>query len=35
MGMCQYGAEKMAQLGYRYEEILQKYYPGSELVSFY
>jgi len=35
MGMCQYGAEKMAQLDYPYEEILQKYYPGSELVSFY
>ena len=35
MGMCQFGAEKMAQLGYDYKKILATYYPGSELVRFY
>ena len=35
MGMCQFGAERMAQLGYGYKKILATYYPGSELVRFY
>jgi len=35
MGMCQFGAERMAQLGHDYRKILASYYPGSELVRFY
>jgi stage II sporulation protein D len=35
MGMCQFGADRMAQLGWDYRKILATYYPGSELVRFY
>ena len=35
MGMCQFGAERMARLKYDYQKILATYYPGSELVRFY
>lgn len=35
MGMCQFGAERMAQMGQDYRKILATYYPGSELVRFY
>ena len=35
MGMCQYGANRMAELGYDYEKILTTYYPGAKLVRFY
>ncbi len=31
VGMCQYGAKSMADLGYSYEAILSYYYPGSKL----
>ena len=33
VGMCQWGAKEMAELGYRYESILQYYYPGTRLRS--
>ena len=32
VGMCQWGAKEMAELGYRYESILQYYYPGTQLL---
>jgi stage II sporulation protein D len=32
VGLCQVGAFGMASAGYTYEEILQHYYPGTELV---
>ena len=35
MGMCQYGADRLARRGYKYREILQTYYPGSELKLCY
>ena len=31
VGMCQYGADGMAQRGYDYQQILQKYYPGTTI----
>lgn len=34
VGLCQIGAAVMASKGYTYEEILQHYYPGSELAVF-
>lgn len=33
VGLCQWGAKEMAELGYRYQAILQYYYPGTEIVS--
>ena len=33
VGMCQYGAKKMGELGYTYKQILDYYYPGSEMVT--
>ena len=35
MGMCQFGADRLARRGYKYEEILETYYPGSELKRYY
>ncbi len=35
VGLCQYGAQGMARLGKNYREILQHYYPNSEVVSIY
>lgn len=35
MGMCQFGANGMARHGYRYDEILSTYFPGSKLVRCY
>ena len=35
MGMCQYGAQRMAQQGNSYQKILETYYPGSRLVICY
>ena len=35
VGLCQCGAEGMARLGKTAEEILQHYYPGSEIESLY
>ena len=31
LGMSQYGAKKMAELGYKYDEILKHYYTGVEV----
>lgn len=31
VGMCQFGAKRLAEIGYRYKDILRYYYPGSEL----
>lgn len=31
VGMCQFGAKHLAELGYRYADILRYYYPGSEI----
>lgn len=35
VGMCQYGAQKMAEGGYRWYQILRHYYPGVEFVQVY
>ncbi|MBQ9640592.1 MAG: SpoIID/LytB domain-containing protein [Bacteroidaceae bacterium] len=35
VGLCQIGAAVMGTLGYSYDEILQHYYPGSELTDYY
>jgi stage II sporulation protein D len=35
MGMCQFGANGMARHGYRYDEILSTYFPGSKLIRGY
>ncbi|MDT7042407.1 SpoIID/LytB domain-containing protein [Candidatus Nitronereus thalassa] len=34
VGLCQWGAKEMAELGYRYESILQYYYPGTDLLPY-
>ncbi len=31
VGLCQWGAKEMAELGYRYRSILHYYYPGTEI----
>lgn len=31
VGLCQWGAKRMAELGYRYRDILRYYYPDSEI----
>jgi stage II sporulation protein D len=31
VGLCQWGAKELAQLGYSYASILRYYYPGTEL----
>ena len=31
VGMCQWGAEGMARMGFKYREILRHYYPGTEV----
>ena len=31
VGLCQWGAKELAQLGYSYASILKYYYPGTEL----
>ena len=31
VGLCQWGAKELAELGYSYPSILQYYYPGTEL----
>ena len=33
VGMCQWGAKELAELGYSFSTILQYYYPGTELQS--
>jgi stage II sporulation protein D len=35
VGLCQYGAQGMARLGKNYREILDHYYPGSQIVDLY
>jgi len=35
VGLCQWGAKEMAELGYRYESILQYYYPGTDLLPYF
>ena len=35
VGMCQWGALRMAELGFTYEEILRHYYPGTDIVTLY
>ena len=35
VGLCQYGAQALAESGKDYEEILAWYYPGAELVKGY
>ena len=32
VGLCQWGAKKMAELGYPYQSILRYYYPGTEIL---
>ena len=32
VGLCQWGAKEMAELGYRYQSILHYYYPGTEIL---
>ncbi len=32
VGMCQWGAEGMARLGFTYRDILMHYYPGTEIT---
>ena len=34
VGLCQWGARAMAQQGYRFDEILNYYYPGARIVSW-
>lgn len=34
VGLCQYGAKRLAELGYGYEDILRYYYPDSEIRRF-
>ncbi|MBI2166709.1 MAG: SpoIID/LytB domain-containing protein [Candidatus Omnitrophica bacterium] len=31
VGMCQFGAKHLAEIGYRYKDILRYYYPASDL----
>ncbi|MBI3317227.1 MAG: SpoIID/LytB domain-containing protein [Candidatus Omnitrophica bacterium] len=33
VGLCQYGVKKLGELGYSYREILEFYYPGSDLTT--
>lgn len=32
VGLCQWGAKEMAELGYPYQSILYYYYPGTEIL---
>ena len=32
VGLCQWGAEEMAEKGYNFEAILSHYYPGTGLM---
>ena len=32
VGLCQIGAAMMGEKGYDYKQILQHYYPGTQLV---
>jgi stage II sporulation protein D len=35
VGLCQYGIKKLGELGYSFQEILQYYYPGSDLKKYW
>jgi stage II sporulation protein D len=35
VGLCQWGAFRMAELGFTFEEILYHYYPDTEIVKLY
>jgi len=32
VGLCQWGAKAMADCGFKYDEIIKYYYPGSEIA---
>lgn len=32
VGLCQYGAKQLGELGYTYKQILDFYYPGAEII---
>jgi stage II sporulation protein D len=34
VGLCQWGAKEMAELGYSFDQILRYFYPGVETVSY-
>jgi stage II sporulation protein D len=34
VGLCQYGADGAARAGFNYREILEYYYPGTEIASY-
>jgi stage II sporulation protein D (peptidoglycan lytic transglycosylase) len=34
VGLCQWGAKEMTEMGYRYEKILKYYYPGVRVEAF-
>ena len=34
VGLCQYSAKQLGELGYNYREILKYFYPGSELTFY-
>jgi stage II sporulation protein D len=34
VGLCQFGAQRMAERGATYREILAHYFPGSKIVSY-
>ncbi len=35
VGLCQWGAEEMSRQHYKYDEILQYYYPGADLTDYH
>jgi len=35
VGMCQWGAKRMAEEGYSVEEILEYYFPGTKIEKAY
>ena len=35
VGLCQIGAAMMADKGHRYDEILQHYFPGTDIKTKY
>lgn len=34
VGLCQWGTKEMAEMGFRYQEILRYYFPGTEIVRY-
>ena len=34
VGLCQWGAKEMAQMGYSFRTILEYYYPGVDIVAY-